>query len=136
MNAYEIEKGEGEVGEKEVRKVRGVRHILNPQCDQDEGLRIIWSTPDSDSDSEMDDWERRDQMRKEGKTVRAISRAPHVLDPAIMPYEETYGYGQGQGQGQMDWEPEIEIQGGEVIFGRLGRLQHWDNTAWNTLSPG
>ena len=49
-----------------------MRHIVNPHCNQDEGVRIVWPTPDGKGNDEVRDWSRRDMMIRDGKTVRPI----------------------------------------------------------------
>ncbi|TYJ57295.1 hypothetical protein B9479_002028 [Cryptococcus floricola] len=46
------------------------RHIVNPSQAKDEGVRLIWADDGEKGEEEMRDWPRREQMRKEGKTVR------------------------------------------------------------------
>lgn len=45
---------------------------MNPHCDQDEGLRIVWS-----DNGEEEDWSRRDRMMRAGKTVKAEERVEY-----------------------------------------------------------
>lgn len=57
-----------------MKEVVGVRHIVNPHCDQDEGMRIVWPRTNGyeGGGEEMRDWSRRDRMIKDGKTVQAL----------------------------------------------------------------
>jgi hypothetical protein len=64
-----------------------VRHILNPACNKDEGLRFIWRRTRDQAEGgevgdeaersidsgqeELEDWPRRDRLIREGKTVHA-----------------------------------------------------------------
>ena len=50
---------------------KAIRHILNPACNRDEGIRLIWPDTGEEGDVEMADWPRRDTLIKMGKTVRA-----------------------------------------------------------------
>lgn len=80
-----------------------MRHIVNPHCDQDEGLRIVWSESD---EWEVNDWDRRDAMMRQGKTVQA---------------EEGNDDDQDIGQAVMAGPPMV------------GPMDFWDNTVWTTL---
>lgn len=46
------------------------RHIRNPSTNKDEGLRLIWQGDQPAVLGEMGDWDRRDEMIRDGKTVR------------------------------------------------------------------
>ncbi|WVN89083.1 uncharacterized protein L203_104299 [Cryptococcus depauperatus CBS 7841] len=56
-----------------------VRHILNPSQNKDEGLRLIWPKDGQMGEDEMGDWPRRDQMIREGKTVKAPDDNPEFI---------------------------------------------------------
>ncbi|WVQ86235.1 hypothetical protein IAT38_008403 [Cryptococcus sp. DSM 104549] len=49
-----------------------VRHIKNPSQNKDEGLRLVWRRSGDHGVEEVRDWERRDAMIRDGKTVRAV----------------------------------------------------------------
>jgi hypothetical protein len=86
--------------------VDGVRHIVNPHCNQDEGMRIVWPN-DNGGGEEMRDWSRRDRMIKDGKTVKAI----HLGDEA---------------------DEGMRLDMGPVPL-MMGPMPIWDNVGWTRL---
>ena len=81
----------------------------------------------------MDDWPRRDQMRKEGKTVRALTEPQSEFQSPAHSYPYANAV-EGVWEG-FDGEAEGEGEGEGRRLRRLKILQQWDNTAWSTLSP-
>jgi hypothetical protein len=118
-----------------------VRHIVNPHCNQDEGLRIVWPRSYADVgmnddgqredrqeevEGEMRDWSRRDRMMREGKTVRAVSVGEGNGDSGM-------DMGMGMGTG-MEWMMPVMISHGPVLIPiETAPPDNWDNTAWTRL---
>ena len=84
----------------------GVRHIVNPHCNQDEGMRIVW--PDGNGEGEMRDWTRRDRMIKDGKTVKALIHLGDQIDEGM----------------RLDMGP-VPLM--------MGPMPIWDNVGWTRL---
>ena len=82
----------------------GVRHIVNPHCNQDEGMRIVWPGGNGGGE-EMRDWSRRDRMIKDGKTVKALV---HLEEPDMR-----------EGMGHVPL--------------MMGPMPIWDNIGWTRL---
>jgi hypothetical protein len=87
--------------------VDGVRHIVNPHCNQDEGMRIVWPN-DNGSGEEMRDWSRRDRMIKDGKTVKALIQLRDEVDEGM----------------RLDMGP-VPLM--------MGPMPIWDNVGWTRL---
>jgi len=85
--------------------VDGVRHIVNPHCNQDEGMRIVWP---GGSREEMRDWSRRDRMIKDGKTVKALVHLGDEIDEGM----------------RLDMGP-VPLM--------MGPMPIWDNIGWTRL---
>jgi hypothetical protein len=85
--------------------VDGVRHIVNPHCNQDEGMRIVWPNGNGE---EMRDWSRRDRMMKDGKTVKALIQLRDEVDEGM----------------RLDMGP-VPLM--------MGPMPIWDNIGWTRL---
>lgn len=84
----------------------GVRHIVNPHCNQDEGMRIVW--PNGNEEGEMRDWSRRDRMIKDGKTVKALVKLRDEIDEGMR----------------------LDMGLGPLM---MGPMPIWDNIGWTRL---
>jgi hypothetical protein len=87
--------------------VDGVRHIVNPHCNQDEGMRIVWPSGKG-GEEEMRDWSRRDRMIKDGKTVKALVQLGDEIDDGM----------------RLDMGP-VPLM--------MGPLPIWNNIGWTRL---
>lgn len=74
----------------------------------------------------MEDWARRDEMRREGKTVRAVSE----MEPVLTGGQEADGLGVEDGDEVMYEMQEYQQQ--EAVP-RMMSIANWDNTVWTTL---
>ena len=91
----------------------GVRHIINPHCNQDEGMRIVW--PNDNGEGEMRDWSRRDRMIKDGKTVKALIQLRDEADEGM----------------RLDMGPVPLMMGPMPLM--MAPMPIWDNIGWTRL---
>jgi hypothetical protein len=103
---------------------------LNPHCNQDEGVRIVWPRPISDLDQdegvneEMKDWSRRDRMIRDGKTVKAI----------VQVGQQGVVQGQGEMMEMMEMPMGMDMGFIPILMGpAVHQIPVWDNIGWTRL---
>jgi hypothetical protein len=101
--------------------------MLNPHCNQDEGVRIVWPISNADQggdgggNEEMKDWSRRDRMIRDGKTVKAIIQVGEQ------------GVVQGQGE-MMEMPMGMDMGFIPILMGpAVHQIPVWDNIGWTRL---
>lgn len=77
-----------------------IRHLTNPACGKDEGIRLVWPNQDglvTDGAEEIADWPRRDELIKDGKAVHAEQEAGNGgwMGELFMAHQAAMGMGMG-----------------------------------------